>query len=64
MARSGVVLTGDPFGGKTTAINVLADALGLLEERSLMNEHKVIYSGLSIYKQFRSVRDRSQQATD
>ncbi|XP_076387685.1 dynein axonemal heavy chain 7 [Megachile rotundata] len=41
IVRHGFMLVGYPFAGKSTAYNVLADALKLCEQRGLMNEHAV-----------------------
>lgn len=43
VVRHGLMITGLPFGGKTTAYRMLADALGLVEQRGGMDEHKAIY---------------------
>jgi dynein heavy chain, axonemal len=41
LVRHGLMVVGLPFGGKTSAIKVLAGALGMLNERGQMNEQKV-----------------------
>lgn len=44
VVRHGLMITGYPFGGKTTAYRILAAALALIEERGGMNEHKAVYT--------------------
>ncbi|XP_014484361.1 PREDICTED: dynein heavy chain 7, axonemal-like [Dinoponera quadriceps] len=41
LVRHGFMIVGYPFGGKTTAYKMLADALEICEEKNLMDEHKV-----------------------
>ncbi|XP_043569115.1 dynein axonemal heavy chain 3-like [Chiloscyllium plagiosum] len=43
LVRHGFMLVGSPLGGKTCALKVLAGVLELLEERGLMDEHRVQY---------------------
>lgn len=44
VVRHGLMITGYPFGGKTTAYRVLAEALALIEERGGMDEHRAIFT--------------------
>lgn len=44
VVRHGLMITGYPFGGKTTAYRILAAALTLIEERGGMAEHKAIFT--------------------
>lgn len=44
VVRHGLMITGYPFGGKTSAYRVLADALRLVEERGGMDEHRAIFT--------------------
>jgi dynein heavy chain len=38
LVRHGLMIVGQPFAGKTMAEKVLADALGQLSDKGLMNE--------------------------
>jgi dynein heavy chain, axonemal len=44
LVRHGLMIVGLPFGGKTTAYRILAEALGMVEERGGMDEHKAVYT--------------------
>lgn len=44
VVRHGLMITGLPFGGKTTAYRMLALALNLIEERGGMDEHKAVFT--------------------
>lgn len=43
LVRHGLMVVGEPLGGKTCAWQVLAGALGDLEASGLMDEFKVLY---------------------
>ncbi|XP_059151038.1 dynein axonemal heavy chain 3-like [Physella acuta] len=44
LVRHGLMIVGDPLGGKTSAFKTLASALGSLHEAGLIEENPVIYS--------------------
>ena len=44
LVRHGLMIVGDPLGGKTTAFKVLADALHDLHQQGLMEEFGVCLS--------------------
>jgi dynein heavy chain len=43
LVRHGLMIVGDPIGGKTSAIKVLARSLGDMQQQGLMDEHRVLY---------------------
>jgi len=43
LVRHGLMIVGEPLGGKTQSYQVLADALTDLHESQLMDEYKVHY---------------------
>ncbi|XP_062605181.1 dynein axonemal heavy chain 3-like, partial [Saccostrea cucullata] len=44
LVRHGLMIVGDPFGGKTSAFKILTEALHVMHDKGLMEENKVIYS--------------------
>ncbi|XP_067685210.1 dynein axonemal heavy chain 3-like [Haliotis asinina] len=44
LVRHGLMIVGDPIGGKTSAFKTLADSLGDLHDKGLMEEDRVQYS--------------------
>ena len=43
LVRHGLMIVGDPIGGKSSALHTLKSALGDLNDQGLMEEHKVLY---------------------
>ena len=41
--RHGLMIVGEPMGGKTMAYQVLADSLGDLHSSGLMDEYRVVH---------------------
>ena len=47
IVRHGLMVVGEPFAGKTSAMNVLAGALTELNTKGLMDERKTIINRLN-----------------
>ena len=43
LVRHGLMIVGEPMGGKTMAYQVLADSLGDLHSSGLMDEYRVVH---------------------
>lgn len=41
LVRHGLMIVGDPLGGKTLAFQILAEALRVMHDKALMEENKV-----------------------
>lgn len=41
LVRHGLMIVGDPLGGKTSAFQILAEALRVMHDKGLMEENKV-----------------------
>lgn len=48
LVRHGLMIVGDPIGGKTCAFKTLAAALAQLHEKGLMDENKVKVAHLTL----------------
>ncbi|XP_065937642.1 dynein axonemal heavy chain 3 isoform X7 [Magallana gigas] len=44
LVRHGLMIVGDPLGGKTSAFQILAEALRVMHDKGLMEENKVMFS--------------------
>ena len=52
LVRHGLMIVGDPIGGKSCAVRALAAALGSLHEQDLMDEHNVNSATLSYLNRY------------
>ena len=43
LVRHGLMIVGEPIGGKSSAYKMLAKALGTLQDKQLMNENSVLH---------------------
>lgn len=44
LVRHGLMIVGDPLGGKTSAFKILAEALHVMHDKGLMEENKVYFA--------------------